>query len=262
VNLPTSEVHEKGEKIPVPLHMAQAAAWRVAAALIRQYPDDLYALELHPGMGQSHQLTLFLHEGSVLGHSGPIIRMGLTRGGRINGRSREEKDYTRFHWLDVLLASNLQEEIIKVLQDGEGLPSPSVHPPLNHKSIGAQVVATALAMHAMSSQPFVANNGVYDSSGMGGTAICTDYFHSFDSMIDELADGPPDDDFRKHPAYRFWFVCPIANSYNRSALFGVDSWNGYVWTNSVTKGNLMEMYESCGRDINVLTASLLHKQSI
>jgi hypothetical protein len=255
---PTPDVHEKGEKVPVPLHMAQAAAWRVAAALIRQHSEDLYVLKLHPSMGQSHQLTLFLREGSSLGRPGSIIRMGMTRGGRINGRSREEKDYTRFHWLDVLLAQDLQEEVIKVLQDGEGLPSSSVNPPLNNKSIGAQVVATALAMHAMSSRPLVANNGVYDSSGMGGSAVCTEYFHTFDSMIDEIAGYDDEESLDDHPAYRFWFVCNISHDHGSPPLLGVDSWNGYVWTNSVTKGNLVEMYESCGQDINLLTASLLH----
>jgi hypothetical protein len=113
-------------------------------------------------------------------------------------------------------------------------------------------------MHAMSSRPLVVNNGVYDSSGMGGSAVRSEYFHSFDSMIDEISGLEDEESLVDHPAYRFWFISPAFSSDDPPVFAGIDTWNGFVWTDSVTKGDLMEMYGSCGRDINVLTASLLH----
>jgi hypothetical protein len=257
VNFSPQQIHELGEGVPVPLHVAQAAAWRVAAALIERHPDDLYAVELHPGMGQHHQLALCVHEASSIAASGPIFLMGLSRGGRLNGRSRMEKDYVRFHWLDVLLTRDLDQEIIQVLEQGEDLSSPEFNPPINSKSIGALVIATALATRLLSPNPLEANNGVYDSSGMGGSAVCTEYFLHFDSMIDEIAGYKNQVNLRGHPAYRFWFVGPAYGTHRFPPILGVDTWTGRVWNKSITAGNLMDRYKNSNSDIYKVISELI-----
>lgn len=257
MSIPPKLIHESGDGVLVPRHVAQAAAWRVAAELIRRHSDDLYAIELHPGMGQHHQLALYVREGSEIARPGSIFRLGVSRGGRLNGRSLTEKGYTRFHWIDVLFALNLNREIIHELEMGEDLPSPPVSPPLNQKSIGAYVIATALAMRMLSARPLEANNGVYDSSGLEGSAVCTEYFKEFDSMIDEIAGHENHDNLREHPAYRFWFLGTAYMSYDAPPILGIDTGTGRVWGKSVTAGDLMTMYHRSNSDIYRLISELI-----
>ena len=258
MRFPPIAIHEAGEKVPVPEHIAHAAAWRVAAELIRRHPNDLYALELHPGMGQHDCIDLYLREGSELGDPGSLFRFGVSQGGRINGRSRREKGYPRFHWIDVLFAHNLYADIIEHLERGEDLPTSPDAPAINAKSIGTQVIATALAMRALSEQPLVAYNGVYDSSGYEGSGANIAYFTGFGSMADEITRTGDEKDLVEHPAYRFWFLLPANTSRYERPLMGIDTWNGLVWTKSVTRGNLDAMFRESRRDIHHLVAQLLH----
>jgi hypothetical protein len=258
VKIPPIAIHETGAKVPVPEHIAHAAAWRVAAELIRRHPDDLYALELHPGMGQHDCIDLHVREGSGLGEPGSLFRFGVSQGGRINGRSRAEKGYPRFHWIDALFTHNLYADIIEHLERGEDIPTSPDARAINAKSIGAQVIATALAMRALSAQPLVAYNGVYDSSGYEGSGANIAYFTAFGSMVDEITRTADDRDLHEHPAYRFWFLFPAYTSRIDAPIMGIDSWNGLVWTKSVTKGDLYAMFTESRRDIHHLVAQLLH----
>ena len=256
MRFPPIAIHEAGEKVPVPEHIAHAAAWRVAAELIRRHPNDLYAIELHPSMGQHHHVGLYVRQTSTVAEPGRIYSLGVSNRGRLNGRSIREKQYPRFHWLDVLFAYDFRTDIIEVIERGEDLPVPVELPPITRASIGPQVIAAALAMRAFTDSPLVANNGVYDSSGMGGSGVCREYFMPFGSMIDEI--GKDDSLLDDHPAYRFWFLHHARAATFAPPIAGIDTWKGMVWTRTTNEGNLMHLFKESGDSVEALTVSILN----
>ena len=256
MRLPEHEYHEIGERVTVPAHLSHAGAWRVAAELIRRHPDELYALELHPAMGQYDCVSIFKRIAEEHQYHSAIINMNHKGRGHITGQSWQSGDDMRFNWLDVLFSRNFRDDIIIPLERAEGLVSPSETPPTTRQSIGARVVGEALLGQALSNAPLVSANGVYDSSGMGGSYVCNFYFKEFGSMINQIS-GYSDDNLNGHPAYRFWFVCNDDRRLHNKPKFGIDAWNGIVWSRTLDGADLMELYDKAGRDIRLLTARLL-----
>lgn len=254
--LPRLEHHEVGERVTVPAHLSMAAAWRVAAELIRRHPDELYALEMHPATGQYDCVSIFKRVGDEHRFHSALIHMNHKDRGHITGSSWQGGDDPRFNWLEVLFARDFREEIIIPLERAEELDSPSQTPPTTRRSIGARVVAEALLGRALSNTPLVAANGVYDSSGMGGSFVCTWYFNKFNSMVKEIA-GRSESELDGHPAYRFWFVCIDERQVHNQPVLGIDSWNGRVWSRNLDGADLMQLYDAAGRDVRLLTARLL-----
>lgn len=256
MTLPRHVYHDAGERITVPLHLSMAGAWRVAAELIRRHPEELYALELHPATGQYSCVSIFSRTGDEHRNHPALLHFNYAGRGHITGKSWRGGDDLRFNWLDVLFARDFREEIIVPLERDEGLTSPSQTPPTTRQSIGARLVAEALLGRALSNSPMVAANGVYDSSGMGGSYVCDFYFKEFGTMIEQIS-GRPDSDLNGHPAYRFWFICIDERKVHNLPILGIDSWHGRVWSRTLNGADLMQMYDASGRNLQLLTARLL-----
>jgi hypothetical protein len=252
VRLPRLPFHQIGEQLNMPTAIAQAAAWRVAAELIRRHPEDLFAIEMHQGTGQYDCLSIFQRDDQF---GSPIIQMNQAQFGHISPRSYEGDPELRHNWLDVLLSENLREDVIIPLEQCEGLPTPPETPATTRQSIGPRVIAEALAGNLMSTKRLVASNGVHDSSGMFGSGVCREDFEAFDAMVDQLREAD-DDRLDAHPAYRFWFLRYVAREATKPVL-GIDTWNGIVWSKGSVAGDLMSMYDAADRDIASLTAQLL-----
>jgi len=233
-----------------------AGAWRVAAELIRRHPEELYALELHPATGQYNCVSIFSRISDEHRNHPALMHFNHAGRGHITGKSWQGGDDLRFNWLDVLLAADFRDEIITPLERAEGLSSPSQTPPTTRQSVGARVVAEALLGQALSNAPLVAANGVYDSSGMGGSYVCDFYFKQFGTMIEQIV-GRPDADLNGHPAYRFWFVRKADRKVHGNAELGIDTWNGKVWSRTLDGADLMQLYDAVGRNVRLLTARLL-----
>ncbi|MEY3258342.1 MAG: hypothetical protein RI954_368 [Actinomycetota bacterium] len=253
MNFPHLEHHVVGEAMQLSRPIAEAASWRLAAELIRRHPDELYAIETHPMTGQYDCLSIYRHTGA--NRHDAVFQLNRMPGGHVTPKSWFSTQGERFNWLDVMLSVDLRREIVVPLEHMEGLVPPRETPQTTRTSIGARVIATALWSRLQSS-PMYALNGVLDSSGAFGSGIQTGLFASFSGMSSQL-DGHDPKELDGHPAYHYWFVIGHRKGANDQPILGIDTWRGLVWTNRLAGADLMDLYDQCDREINLLVARLL-----
>jgi len=250
------ELHEAGERIAVPRHYAEMASWQVAAELVRRHPNEFVVIETHPGGGQYDCLSIYERRGDK---NRPkflnFADLNRIPRGHITSRGWGV-DEERLNWVDVLFAADLRSEIIILLENHGALASPTQTPPTTPSSIGVRLIAEVLSLRVATRSPLVALNGVADSSH--GSGIRGELFAEFPAIANVVSES---DEFNIEtvPAYRYWFVCTGADGGSeRSALFGVDTWDGKLWFKSESEVDLMDLYKDYGSDITTLTSGVLY----
>ena len=249
-------IHEAGEAIEVPRQHAEAAAWRIAAELVRRHPEDLVVIEMHPGMGQYDCVAVCRREydANTVNYT-TLLMMNLMPHGHIDVNVNASPGDTRPNWLDAILSTDLRRDIVIPVERSRGLIPPKETPSTTESSIGIRVIAEILTSRAHRGPTLTALNGVHDSSGMGGSAVRAELFRQITGLDSELPAHHSGDVLRE-PAYRYWFLLREGGD-RLPPHIAIDTWSGLVWTKSIVAGDLMKMYDANGRDVSRLASQVL-----
>ena len=249
-------IHEAGEALEVPRRHAEAAAWRIAAELVRRHPDDLVVIEMHPGTGQYDCVAVCRrdYDANTVNYSS-LLLMNLMPHGHIDVDVHASPGDTRPNWLDAILSTDIRRDIVIPVEQSRRLRSPKETPSTIASSIGVRLIAEVLTSRAHRGPALTALNGVHDSSGMGGSHVRSDLFSQVVGLDGELPAHHAGDVLRE-PAYRYWFL--LREGGNRlPPQITIDTWSGLVWTKSIVAGDLMKMYDANGRDVSRLASQVL-----
>lgn len=246
-------IHEAGEAIEVPRRHAEAAAWRIAAELVRRHPDDLVVIEMHPGMGQYDCVAVCRREydANTVNYT-TLLMMNLKPHGHIDVNVNASPGDARPNWLDAILSTDIRRDMVIPIERSRGLILPKETPSTTARSIGIRLIAEMLTSRAHRGRAFTALNGVHDSSGMGGSHVRSHLFSQVAGLDGELPSHHAGDVLRE-PAYRYWFLLREGGDRIPPEIT-IDTWSGLVWTKSIVAGDLMKMYDANGRDVSRLAS--------
>ena len=161
-------LHELGEQVDLPYPLKRALAWWIAAEMIRRHPNEIRAIETHPGGGQYDCVSLYRRhaEDALVAHmnlEGHITHESWF--GNPGGESDSGVADPRLNWLEVLAAKDRRKYVIEALEGVCGFTSPSKTPQTAKKSIGPRLIAR-FAGTAFTTRTWHIRNAVHDSAGM------------------------------------------------------------------------------------------------
>jgi hypothetical protein len=213
-------LHHVGEGVAVPLPIARAAAWWIAAELVRRHPGGLRVIETHPGGGLYDCISIY-RTGSPDGE--PLVAhlnlLGhITHGRWFHGDADDGTD-RRFNWFEVIASNDRRGYVIEQLERVEGLSSPKATPRTTRRSIGPLLLAHAALTISAPHSRWNIRNAYCDTSG-------------YDSGLYEWARAFPDLDLTPRPGdlfgepgYRYWGVLDDEGR----ARCAIDTSRGLAW---------------------------------
>jgi hypothetical protein len=185
--------------------ISNAAAWHLAAGLVRQHPARLRIIELHPGGGMYDCLTV-MEQGRPFDESGSLQ---LNRGG--SAHVWRYFDGERKHaggpkesfpiWGDSL--ANEPREVIHALSERMRLAVPEHLPSSTPASVTYRALAEFAGLGCFHREAWTVTNGFFDTSGYGG-GVDQEAFERFPGALLAMRTSP--DDPLGSSAYQYWFL--------------------------------------------------------
>ena len=251
-----SELHQAGERTVVASHsLRQACAWWVAAELVRRHPDDLYVIEQHPK--QYDCVAVMCRGNDRIPGPYALVHMNKQPGAHLTPNNWNGE---RFNWLEVLLAEDRLNYVVRQLEQLHDLPAPATTPPTVRRSIGPRLIAGFLQRTALGPRSWIALNGMLDSEY--GAEVRQELFESIPGMSTAATRKEPGD-VDGRAAYRYWLLGPgtgtddvVQSLPPDQVAFGVDTWLGHVWNGSGKRIDLMTSYDSVGRKMDALISKV------
>lgn len=257
------QLHGLGEQAGISQWpLVHAAGWWVASELVRRHPGEL-KVYLTGGEFQYDVLAVSRMGGQIVrGKSTAIVWMNRNPGCHFTtGTWFDDSSSTeRFNWLEVILAPDRIEYVIRQLEREAGLSSPAKSPPTTSQSIVARVISGFLTRSVFTRSKWLALNGMWDN-GMGEASSNRNLFNAIPGMRDLVP--VPDDGFFDNDTYRYWFLSravPTSTSpwpqSDGGPLIGFDSNSGQCWDLAGRHVDLMKRYNELGRSVDALISDV------
>ncbi len=244
--------HDLGGKVGVERPaLRQALTWLVAAELVRRHPNEMRVIESRPYRDDC--VTVFARTDDPEWSGGWRRVVVLPQSTDFcllthQGWFETEQD-DRFSWLEVLLAPNLRDDVIRPLERAEGLPAVEDTPSTTASTIGVRLLAGFAGRTAFTRKPWRLHNGCVE----GGDGVRDELFDQLPE-INEHRRIRRQDDLHAVTEYRYWFAIEDRiDGKPGAARFAVDTMEGVGFTDAGSV-DLMSEYSSCGRMLDAVVS--------
>ncbi|MDW7773158.1 MAG: hypothetical protein SCH71_09750 [Desulfobulbaceae bacterium] len=205
--------------------LKEIASWRIACELFRRYPDQFHLIETHPGGGQYDCLDFYEKNSNELVAS-------FNRRGRLHIYPMLERHETLHVW-PMMVEKSTREVLDEICRKAK-LPIPSQVPPSTPEVLVYRFIAGLLTHSVFGLNYWECRNGFFDHSGAGDCFI-REEFEAFPEAKKLLLENW-EDDHRKNPSYRFWFILC-----DREPIFCLEK-RGVAFNIAGKKIDLLESY--------------------
>ena len=196
-----AQLYALGESVQVPYPLARAAAWWVAAELIRRHPKRLTVVETHPGGGQYDCVSVYRTDTAP--STGLVVFLNVA--GHLThehwfGSTDSSGEDDRFNWFEVIATPNRRRYVVEQLERVEGLTSPTSTPRTVRGSIGPLLLSHLATTMSIRRDGWDIRNAFHDSAGDWSGVL------EWSRSVPGIAFEAMPDDFANEPAYRYWGV--------------------------------------------------------
>lgn len=264
-----NHLHRAGEGVAANAAATQAAAWWVAAELVRRHPKRLMVIETHPAGGMYDCLSVYRRE--RVPNSEPdkpgklILHMNLDGGAHLTHgawfeMSEAAQSEERFNWPEVILSNRRRSYVIEQLEAVERLSVPKRAPCTTRRSIGPRVISAFVGRTAFGrgSDREASDRGELPWTMINGWSLSESYSSYRSELFDPFpeigfrppADGLPGAD--EAPVYDYWF----AVDQEGDPSVAVDVSRGRAWTPGEQDLDLLTAYSANGRRIDSIVNTI------